>query len=74
MHFKAPLLTLAQAAPFICPGVPEARASEMAECQLWQLPHSQVTLTWQITASGPGLRTTREGPNTAEEWKDKFSI
>lgn len=36
MHFKAPLLTPYQVALFICPGVPEARASGEAEGQLWQ--------------------------------------
>lgn len=66
MHFKAPLLTPYQVALFICPGVPKARASGVAECQLWRRPHAQVPLTWQDRASGSGLRTVREGPDAVK--------
>lgn len=68
MHFKTPLLTPYQVALFICPGVPEARASGEAECQLWQRGPTPRYLSPGKTEQGKtdlarsGLRTIREGP------------
>lgn len=56
LRFKAPLLTLYQVALFVCPTVPEARASGTAECQLYQPPQVQVRLTWR----GQSLRARTE--------------
>ena len=72
MHFKAPLLTPYQVALFICPGVPEARASGVAECQLWQRRPTPRYLSPGKTEQGKtdlarsGLRTIREGPNAVK--------
>lgn len=85
LHFKAPFLTLNQVALFICPAVPEARASEVAECQLRQRPHPRYGSPGDDRASGPRLRAAREAPDAVKifpvllfsrtkGWRDELSI